>query len=152
MHEGDQSSHPKPGLLDSFSPEKRRLLFVYFPAFLLVGSLASIISNYYYPGSGTLFDYILAFGSNLIAYMWCRLDSDERGYQLHRLFSYAIIIFGLAALFYYIFRSRGFNRGVRFVVVLIIYVACIYIVVSIVALVIVLALIATGLISMNALG
>ena len=146
MIEGDQSFRPKPGLLDALSIEERRLLFLYFPVLLLVCSLASIISNYYFPGSATLFDVTLATGSNLMAYMWCRIDSDERGYKLHRLFTYAIIIFGVLALLYYIFRSRGFGRGVGAVVALIIYVACTYIAVSIVALVILLVLMAAGLI------
>lgn len=67
MHEGDQSSHPLPGMSDSISHEKRRVLFVYFPGLPLVGSLASRISDHYFPGSGILFDYVVAFGMNLIA-------------------------------------------------------------------------------------
>ena len=41
----------------------------------------------------------------------CRLDSRERGYPLSPRFPYAVVIFGTLSLIFYLFRSRGFARG-----------------------------------------
>lgn len=62
-------------------------------------------------GFSRIIDIFLTLGLNIFAFAWCRNDAGERGYKLHRFFSYAVVILGTLALLYYLFRSRGFRRG-----------------------------------------
>lgn len=147
----DDPTTPSPGLLGSVSREKRWLLFLYFPVLLLVYFVLAIILDHYQPGTGRAFDIVFGIASNIMAFAWCRIDSRERGYELHRLFAYAIVILGVAALIYYVFRSRGFSGGLSAVGWLVAYLSCVYILVLLISVVIFIALIATGLVSPNIL-
>lgn len=51
----------------------------------------------------------LGYGIAILA--WCRFDSRERGYPLSPRFAYAVVNFGTFSLIFYLFRSRGFARG-----------------------------------------
>jgi hypothetical protein len=48
------------------------------------------------------------FGWNIGILAWCKADSRMRGYQLHPKFPLAVVLFGVFAFVYYLFRSRGF--------------------------------------------
>ena len=52
---------------------------------------------------------VLGWGIGMLA--WCKADARERGYLLHGKFPLAIVLFGTFTLIYYLFRSRGFGRG-----------------------------------------
>lgn len=56
-------------------------------------------------------DLLGTIALNIVVFIWIRHDSRERGYKLHSLFPYVVVIFGLLALIYYLFRSRGFPDG-----------------------------------------
>ena len=60
---------------------------------------------------------VFTFGYGLAILAWCRLDSRERGYALSPRFPYAVVIFGTLSLIFYLFRSRGFDGGMRAVAV-----------------------------------
>lgn len=77
---------------------------------LVFATLISIIfaRNIYVSSSVTC---LLVFGYGLAIYSWCQFDSRERGFQLSDWFSYLVVLFGTLALVYYLFRSRGFLRG-----------------------------------------
>ena len=139
----------EPGLFASISSEKRWLLFVYFPVTLLLHLVIGITLDHYQPGAGKAGDFVFGIAANVIIYIWCRLDSDERRYELHRLFRYAVVILGVLALLYYLFRSRGSVGGLRLLAGLVVYIVCCYVIVTIIALFIFLILIATGLVSPN---
>ncbi len=51
---------------------------------------------------------ITVFGWNIGIFAWIRADSRKRGFSLHPKFSYAVVLFGILAFIYYLFRSRGF--------------------------------------------
>ena len=53
--------------------------------------------------------YALGLGVGILA--WCRIDALERENMLSRHFSYAVIVFGNLSLIYYLFRTRGFLKG-----------------------------------------
>lgn len=73
--------------------EKRWLLFVYLPVFVFAGFLLAILIQ---PknGMGQATDLVFGIGLNIFAFAWCRSDARERGYALHRLFPYGVVIFG----------------------------------------------------------
>ncbi len=143
----EEIPHPHPNM---FSTEKRRLLFIYLPAFILVSLIASIAIDEL-AGENRVMDIVMSLGLNISAFAWCRMDSRERGYDLHRFFPFAIIIFGFLALLYYLFRSRGFRGGLIATGWLILYVVLCLAAVILVGLIIVTVLLLTGLVSSEAL-
>jgi heme/copper-type cytochrome/quinol oxidase subunit 4 len=94
----------------AFLTEKRWLLFVWVPLFTIAFEMVGMIMPQKSDLS-TLISLFLAIGLNVAAFAWCRMDSRERRYELHRFFPFAVIIFGWLALIYYLFRSRGARGG-----------------------------------------
>ncbi len=129
-----------------FMTDKRWVLFVYIPIFLIVfTSIGMVVDSM--PGWSRVTDFIVAIGLNIFAYVWIRMDSQERRYELHKYFSYAVVVFGTLALIYYLFRSRGFRGGIVSLGWLLLYVIPTFLVVIIVSAVIVLALVMTSAVS-----
>jgi RsiW-degrading membrane proteinase PrsW (M82 family) len=58
-----------------------------------------------------IFTLLLAIGFNVLTVFWCFYDSRERGKELSRYFILSVVIFGVLALFYYFFQTRGFKLG-----------------------------------------
>lgn len=54
---------------------------------------------------------LFAVAFNVLTVFWCAFDSRERGETLGRYFTLAVVIFGVFALFYYFFKTRGFKSG-----------------------------------------
>lgn len=48
---------------------------------------------------------------NLLLVFWCSFDSDERNEKLSSGMIFLIVIFGIFAILYYLFRTRGFKNG-----------------------------------------
>jgi hypothetical protein len=127
-----------------FFNEKRRLLFVYFPIFLLVTLPFALVLDEN-SGATRILDVVVTIGINIAAFAWCRVDSRQRGYELHKLFPFAIIVFGALALLYYLFRSRGFLRGLISIAWLLLYAVVCFGVVFIVVMIVVFALALGGI-------
>lgn len=51
-----------------------------------------------------------AVGYGLLILMWCKIDSYQRGENLGAGFRFLVIIFGVLALVYYLFKSRGLKQ------------------------------------------
>ncbi|HRI04884.1 MAG TPA: hypothetical protein PLL77_14185 [Pyrinomonadaceae bacterium] len=132
----------------AFMTDKRWVLFVYIPIFLLFFSTVGILIDND-KGFGRITDLIGGLVLNIFTYVWIRMDSQERRYELHRFFSYAVVVFGTLALIYYLFRSRGFRGGVVSLGWLLLYVIPTFLFVMIVSAVIVLALVMAGAVSPN---
>ncbi len=126
----------------AFVREKRLLLFVYIPTFLLVCLTAIMVLGE--PAAG-VFDLAFSVGANFWAFAWVRIDSRQKGYKLHRLFPYAIIIFGFFALIYYLFRSRGLSSGFVALGFLVLYIVATLLVTGLVFLIIALTLLVVGI-------
>jgi len=55
--------------------------------------------------------FFLAIGFNVLIVYWCYFDCRERNEELGRYFTFLVIIFGFFMLFYYFFKTRGFQIG-----------------------------------------
>lgn len=84
---------------------------------LLIGILLMIINMgfiFIFPktsSAGQVSSILFAIAFNLLTLFWCVYDSRERGEQPGRYFTPAVVIFGIFALFYYLFKTRGFKSG-----------------------------------------
>ncbi len=55
--------------------------------------------------------FISVIGTGFCILLWCNLDSDERNEKLRAGFRFLLVLFGVFALIVYLFKSRGFKRG-----------------------------------------
>jgi apolipoprotein N-acyltransferase len=62
-------------------------------------------------GSQQILTLLFAVGFNVLTVFWCAFDSRERGEQLGRYFTLSVVVFGVLALFYYFFKTRGLKSG-----------------------------------------
>ena len=145
MFESPATPAPKPTFFGSISTEKRWLLFVVLPISMLVYVLLIPLVDAS-AGAAKLVDIVFIILENLAVFIWCGLDSRERGYKLHRLFGFAVIFLGLVALVYYLFRSRGLRGGFVSFGWLLVYIIGCYVVVLFAALVIYAGLVGGGVV------
>jgi len=89
--------------------EKRRVL-VGIAVFSVVSTIASVLAE---PNQSvySAISILTAVGFGVGILIWCKADSQERNIPLSSGFRIAVVIFGLFALIYYLFKSRGFKRG-----------------------------------------
>ncbi len=84
---------------------------------LLVGIVLSIINSglvNFVPDAGSVDQIIIllfAIAFNILTVFWCVYDSRERGEEVGRYFTLSVVIFGVFTLFYYFFKTRGFQSG-----------------------------------------
>lgn len=121
-----------------FLSEKGWVLYVYVPVFTLVGIAAGAVLPVK-SGFPEVLNLVFGMGLNIFAFAWCRIDSRKRGYELHRLFPYAIVLFGDFALIYYLFRSRQFLDGLKSFGWFILYVVVLLITTTIIVFVVVIS-------------
>jgi hypothetical protein len=125
---------------------KRTVLFVYFPLFALVVMGVSVFLD---EKSVRGLDLIFAVGGNIAAFAWIRADSEDRGYKLHRLFPFAVVIFGTLALIYYLFRSRDFVAAMSSIGWLLLYCICLFLALMIVLAILMTIAFITGIVPMD---
>jgi hypothetical protein len=126
--------------------EKRWLLFVYVPVFTTIGLLGiEIVGDR--KGLSDVFYWIAAIGLNISVFAWCKIDSRERGYKLHRFFPIVVIILGILVLLFYLFRSRGFRGGLISTGWLVLYAVSLDIVTAMIATIILIVLVLVGAVS-----
>ncbi len=84
---------------------------------LLIGIVLMIL-NTALPGfipeisfSQQIITLLFAVGFNVLTVFWCVYDSRERDEETGRYFTLSVVIFGVFALFYYLFKTRGFKLG-----------------------------------------
>lgn len=87
---------------------------------IVTGLLDGFARQYFYPGvdfppTSLWFSLAIAF----LGFAWYVGDSNRRNYQRNLLLNICIIGFGLIALPYYFFRSRGLKGGLQATLVLI---------------------------------
>ena len=57
--------------------------------------------------------YMLVIGIALLVLAWCYFDAYERREPFHASWRVGILLFGVVALFVYLFKSRGLKHGIR---------------------------------------
>jgi cytochrome bd-type quinol oxidase subunit 2 len=88
---------------------KTHILLIGTVLLILNTALSSFASD---AGSSTqILTFLLAIGFNVLTVFWCFYDSRERGEKIGRFFTLWVVIFGVFALFYYFFKTRGFKSG-----------------------------------------
>ncbi len=138
----------RPARYKWISSEKRWLLFVFTPLVWVVYMVFGIVLEADRSLSRVV-DLIGGIAINFLTFAWCRIDSAERGYDLHRFFPIATIVFGFLPLLYYLFRSRGLRGGMTSTGWFVLYVICCITASSLLALLILLVLVMTGAVSPN---
>lgn len=63
------------------------------------------------PQAAEIVSLCTAVGYGLLILMWCKIDSNQRGENLGAGFRFLVVIFGVFALVYYLFKSRGLKQG-----------------------------------------
>lgn len=97
---------------------------------------------------GPAFSLILllsAIGWGVGILFWCKIDAEERGEQLTTPLQIVIVGFGIFALIYYLFKTRGREGGVRAIGWLLLYAVSAYLLVVIMATMTVMALKTAGI-------
>ncbi len=80
----------------------------------IIFNILTNIVSLRYEGSSSV-EQILVFvsmvGTGFCILLWCNLDSAERSEKLGSGFRFLLVLFGVFALTFYFFKSRGFKRG-----------------------------------------
>jgi hypothetical protein len=134
---------------DSPVTAKRKIAFIYIPILAFVSLLVDIIL-------GTnqavgVIDLAAGVGLNLLGLMWAKSDAAERQYELSRHFTFAVVLLGVFAIIYYLFRSRGLSGGLAATGLMILYFIGLVIVIGIASGLITTVLVATGVLPANIL-
>jgi hypothetical protein len=70
---------------------------------------------------------IAAFGYGVLLLAWCRADSDERGEELSSGWKFMLVLLGFLTFIAYLFKTRGFVRGLLAIVYSLAFVIGVYI-------------------------
>jgi hypothetical protein len=105
----EERGYDQPKVRPTFWTAKRLVLVETLGFSTIIGLISVVFLQNPYMTTAVSLINILGWGVCMLA--WIKADSLTRGYQLHRQFPYAVVIFGTFALIYYLFRSRGIFRG-----------------------------------------
>ena len=123
--------------------EKRKILFIYIPLVAFASMMSGIVFGE--NQAVTFTNLILGILVNVLALMWAKIDAEERSYELSRHFTLAVVVFGIFAIIYYLFRSRGMTGGLVTFGLLILYIVVTVFALAITTAIVTLLLVAVGL-------
>ena len=123
--------------------EKRKILFIYIPLVAFASMMSGIVFGE--NQAVTFANLILGILVNVLALMWAKIDAEERSYELSRHFTLAVVVFGIFAIIYYLFRSRGMTGGLVTFGLLILYIVVMVFALAITTAIVTLLLVAVGL-------
>jgi len=123
--------------------EKRKILFIYIPLVAFASMMSGIVFGE--NQAVTFTNLILGILVNVLALMWAKIDAEERSYELSRHFTLAVVVFGIFAIIYYLFRSRGMSGGLVTFGLLILYIVVMVFALAITTAIVTLLLVAVGL-------
>jgi len=123
--------------------EKRKILFIYIPLVAFASMMSGIVFGE--NQAVTFTNLILGILVNVLALMWAKIDAEERSYELSRHFTLAVVVFGIFAIIYYLFRSRGMTGGLVTFGLLILYIVVMVFALAITTAIVTLLLVAIGL-------
>jgi heme/copper-type cytochrome/quinol oxidase subunit 4 len=129
--------------------QKRAIIFIYIPLLAFASMMFDVVAN----GNDVIrvADVVSAIVLNVLALMWAKTDADEKGYELSQFFTLAVVLFGVFAILYYLFRSRGASDGLISTGWLVLYGVTLAVVLGLTAGIVTMILVAAGLLPQNVL-
>ena len=100
-----------PGKPTFLSPQKRTVLLVAGVFSAILGPL--MVLSIETGDNFRILRFVTIIGIALLVLAWCYFDSLERHEPLYPRLRLVILIFGVFALFIYLFKSRGLKQGMR---------------------------------------
>lgn len=80
--------------------------------FVLSSLSCGIAGQYFWPGIPlSVADYAFAVLGSFLIFVWYHVDAKQRGYRRPAWLDAGIILAAVVAMPYYLFRTRGFRRG-----------------------------------------
>lgn len=80
--------------------------------FVLSSLACGIAGQYFWPGMPlSVADYAFAVLGSFLIFAWYRADAKQRGYRRPAWLDIGVILVAIVAMPYYLFRTRGFKRG-----------------------------------------
>ena len=125
--------------------EKRKILFIYIPLVAFASMMSGIVFGE--NQAVTFTNLILGILVNVLALMWAKIDAEERSYELSRHYTLAVVVFGIFAIIYYLFRSRGMTVGFVTFGLLILYIVVMAFALAIATAIVTFLLVAIGLLA-----
>ena len=95
----------------SFWYPKRNVLLASIVFAALMGPLILFATEQAFPAAAIR--YLLIIGIALLVLAWCYFDAYEQHQPFGSGWRVAILLFGVVALFIYLFKSRGLKNGAR---------------------------------------
>lgn len=96
---------------NSYIQQKRKVLIVLGIAQLLASVAILLLGRFEVAAS--VLSILSAVGWAVGILSWVKIDAEEREAEVSGAFRIAIILLGFFALFYYLFRTRGFVGGLK---------------------------------------
>ena len=88
-----------------------------YTVLLLAGVFSAILGLFFvlFDGTGNhgVIRFITYICIAILVLAWCQFDSLERRQRLYPWLRLVIVVFGVFALFIYLFKSRGLKKGMR---------------------------------------
>ena len=134
---------------NSSSTEKRQILFIYIPVLAFVSLLVDMMLGTNQIVS--VFDLAAGIALNFLGLMWAKVDAGERRYELSRYFTVAVLLLGVFAIVYYLFKSRGFEKGLAATGLMVVYFIGVVFVIGILTGLIAAVLVSAGLLPSSVL-
>jgi hypothetical protein len=129
--------------------DKQKILFIYIPIVWFASGMSPIVL--FDSEFAGLVSFVFGFGVNVLALIWTKRDAEERGFRLSQVFPIAVVFFGVFAIIYYLFRSRGLNEGLRSTGWLLLYVVVTAVALIIISTIVTLLLVAVGVLPRSVL-
>jgi multisubunit Na+/H+ antiporter MnhB subunit len=90
---------------------KRRILIGWMAFSLLTGIVQVALIGVVGPDVSIVLILAETIGFGILILAWCKADSDERGEDLSSGWKFMLVFLGVLTLTAYLFKSRGFARG-----------------------------------------
>ena len=87
-----------------------------YTVLLLAGVFSAILGLFFVlleTGNHGVIRFITYICIAILVLAWCQFDSLERRQRLYPWLRWVIVVFGVFALFIYLFKSRGLKQGMR---------------------------------------
>lgn len=82
-------------------------------AALALGFTQGVVQSWFYPGNPfPVNSFVFTIVGAFLVFLWFRMDTDRLLYRRSPFLSVAVVAVAILAIPYYLFRTRGFVKGV----------------------------------------